>query len=114
MAARSKAAWRSYKEAKKWMHSLKLKNYTEWKQWLKHSIVWDAGGDEARKTLHDSSAYAAEWTLIEDNIDIDAAALHLDVCRNLNQLRGFDTLWNVALSAEDDAVAAKAGSIIQC
>ena len=94
------------------MHPATVTGYDP-KQWLKHSIVWDAGGDEARKTLHDSSAYAAEWTLIEDNIDIDAAALHLDVCRNLNQLRGFDTLWNVALSAEDDAVAAKAGSIIQ-
>jgi hypothetical protein len=33
------------------MHPATVTGY-DTKQWLKHSIVWDAGGDEARKTLH--------------------------------------------------------------
>ena len=65
--------------------------------------MWDADGEEVRKTLDDSSSYNAEWTLIEDDMCVDASSFHLQLCRNWLQLRGFEMLWNVALSAHDDS-----------
>lgn len=83
------------------------------KQFLKHTLVWDSDAEEVRKNLDESDAYSSvEWSLIEDDLGSDAASLHLHMCRNWRKLQGFDTLWNVALAAPEDAVAGKAASII--
>ena len=76
-------------------------------QWLKHSLVWDADGEEVQKSLDDgdSSYLSTEWTLVCDEMCLDAQSLHLSSCRDWLQLQGVDTLWNVALSAVEDAGA---------
>ncbi|KAJ1482153.1 hypothetical protein T484DRAFT_1898247, partial [Baffinella frigidus] len=74
-----------------------------------YTLVWDHNGEEERRDLGSDSI---EWRLAEDEAGIDIPAPEFQCSAGWDKVQGFDALWAIALSAEDDLVAHKAQSVL--